>query len=48
VLRTRTVSCGDAGLALGQAWVAADQLRRAAAAGQPVTHHTLTEPPPCA
>jgi hydrogenase maturation protein HypF len=48
VLRTRTVSCGDAGLALGQAWVAADQLRRAAAAGQPVTHHTLTEPLPCA
>ncbi|MES2993218.1 MAG: carbamoyltransferase HypF [Pseudomonadota bacterium] len=48
VLRTRSVSCGDAGLALGQAWVAADQLRRAAAAGLPATLHTLTEASPCA
>ncbi len=48
VLRTRTVSCGDAGLALGQAWAAADHLRRAGPRGLPPAAHTLLETLPCA
>lgn len=48
VLRARTVSCGDAGLALGQAWAAADGLRRAGLDRSAVTSHTLTEASPCA
>jgi hydrogenase maturation protein HypF len=41
VLRPQAHSCGDAGLALGQAWAAAQQLvhsaRRSASRTQPVT-----------
>lgn len=48
VLRARSVSCGDAGLALGQAWAAADALRRAGPDRLAATSHTLTEASPCA
>jgi hydrogenase maturation protein HypF len=48
VLRTRTVSCGDAGLALGQAWVAADRLRRDRAIGPRAAAHSFIEALPCA
>jgi hydrogenase maturation protein HypF len=48
VLRARTVSCGDAGLALGQAWVAADHLRRARKCDPSTTaFHAFTEALPC-
>lgn len=47
VLRPQRVSCGDAGLALGQAWVAAQQL--ADGAPEPgFTSHPAEESCPCA
>jgi hydrogenase maturation protein HypF len=54
VLQARGLSCGDAGLALGQAWVAADRLRGSQRSAQALlSSHTLpipthlNEPLPC-
>jgi len=55
VLQARGLSCGDAGLALGQAWVAADRLRDSQRSARALlSSHTLptpihlNEPLPCA
>lgn len=45
VLRPQTASCGDAGLALGQAWVAANQMANRRGASAPVSLNQIPNQP---